>query len=72
MADDISVLPVTEFQEVLQLKAGIVGGNVRGGRSGEVVYAIDGVPVTDVYDGSTVVDVATSSIQELTICKRCF
>jgi hypothetical protein len=70
--DDISVLPVTEFQEVLQLKAGIVGGNVRGGRSGEVVYAIDGVPVTDVYDGSTVVDVATSSIQELQFVSGAF
>ena len=71
-ADDISVLPVTEFQEVLQLQAGIVGGNVRGGRSGEVVYAIDGVPVTDVYDGSTVVDVATSSIQELQFISGAF
>ena len=71
-ADEISVLPVTEFQEVLQLKAGIVGGNVRGGRSGEVVYAIDGVPVTDVYDGSTVVDVATSSIQELQFVSGAF
>jgi hypothetical protein len=71
-ADDISVLPVTEFQEVLQLKAGIVGGNVRGGRKGEVVYAIDGVPVTDVYDGSTVVDVSTSSIQELQFVSGAF
>ena len=71
-ADDISVLPVTEFQEVLQLKAGIVGGNVRGGRSGEVVYAIDGVPVTDVYDGGTVVDVSTSSIQELQFVSGAF
>jgi hypothetical protein len=71
-ADDISVLPVTEFQEVLQLQAGIVGGSVRGGRRGEVVYAIDGVPVTDVYDGSTVVDVSTSSIQELQFVSGAF
>lgn len=71
-SDDISVLPVTEFQEVLQLQAGIVDGNVRGGRKGEVVYAIDGVPVTDVYDGSTVVDVSTSSIQELQFVSGAF
>lgn len=71
-ADDISVLPVTEFQEILQLQAGIVGGSVRGGRRGEVVYAIDGVPVTDVYDGSTVVDVSTSSIQELQFVSGAF
>jgi hypothetical protein len=72
-SDEIAVLPVTEFQEVLSLKAGIVGdGNVRGGRKGEIVYAIDGVPMTDVYDGSTVVDVATSSIQELQFVSGAF
>ncbi len=71
-ADDIAALPVTEFQEVLQLKAGIVGGSVRGGRRGEVVYAIDGVPVTDVYDGSTVVDVNANSIQELQFVSGAF
>jgi hypothetical protein len=71
-ADEISVLPVTEFQEVLQLQAGIVNGNVRGGRRGEVVYAIDGVPMTDVFDGSTVVDVSASSIQELQFVSGAF
>jgi len=71
-SDEISVLPVTEFQEALQLKAGFVGGNVRGGRSGEVVYAIDGVPVTDVYDGSTVIDVNTNSIEELQFISGAF
>ncbi len=69
---EISSLPVTEFQEVLNLKAGIVGGNVRGGRQGEVVYAIDGVPVTDVYDGSTVVDVNTDAISELQFVSGAF
>lgn len=71
-SDQIASLPVTEFQEILQLQAGVVGGNVRGGRSGEVVYAIDGVPVTDVYDGSTVVDVSANAIQELQFVSGAF
>jgi len=71
-SDEISALPVTEFQEVLELQAGLVGGSVRGGRRGEVVYAIDGVPVTDVYDGSTVVDVNANSIQELQFVSGAF
>ncbi|MGE5351328.1 MAG: TonB-dependent receptor [Acidobacteriota bacterium] len=71
-ANEISSLPVTEFQEVLQLQAGVVGGNVRGGRSGEVVYSIDGVPVTDVYDGGTVVDVNANSIQEMQFVSGAF
>jgi len=71
-SDEIRSLPVTEFQEALELKAGFVDGSVRGGRKGEVVYAIDGVPVTDVYDGSTVVDVNTNSIQELQFVSGAF
>ncbi|MBN1300025.1 MAG: TonB-dependent receptor [Melioribacteraceae bacterium] len=75
-ADDIANLPVTEFSEVLSLKAGVVGNNggfnVRGGRGGEVSYTIDGVPVTDVYDGSTVVDVNASAIQELQFVSGAF
>lgn len=71
-ADDIKVLPVIELQDILQLKAGIVDGSVRGGRRGEVVYAIDGVPVTDVYDGSTVVDVNAGSIEELQFVSGAF
>jgi hypothetical protein len=71
-ADNIAVLPVTEFQEVLQLQAGMVGGNVRGGRKGEIVYAIDGVPMTDVFDGSTIVDVNANSIEELQFVSGAF
>ena len=71
-AKQISALPVSEFQDVLNLQAGVVGGSVRGGRTGEVVYAIDGVPVTDVYDGSSVVDVNVNSIQELQFVSGAF
>jgi len=42
------------------------------GRGGEVVYAIDGVPMTDVYDGSNVIDVNPSTIQELEFVSGAF
>ena len=71
-SSDIEALPITEFREVLELQAGVIGGHVRGGRSGEVVYAIDGVPMTDTYDGSTVIDVNTSAIQELQFVSGAF
>lgn len=69
---EIQALPVTSFQDVLQLQAGIYvdrNGDLhtRGGRSGEVMYMIDGIPVTDAYDGKTVVDVNTNSIQEMQV-----
>ena len=70
--DLIRELPVTEVSDVLELQAGIVvssGGDihVRGGRSGQVSYQIDGVPMTDSYDGSTIVEVNSSAVQELQV-----
>jgi outer membrane receptor protein involved in Fe transport len=74
---DIESLPVTNMQDVLQLQAGIVkdqNGDLhfRGGRKGEVSYWIDGVPVTDSYDGSTVVDVNKNSVQEMQLVTGAF
>jgi outer membrane receptor protein involved in Fe transport len=71
-AEDIQSLPVTEVNEVLKLQAGYVDGHVRGGRQGEVSYWIDGVPVTDVYDGGTVVDVNKNQVQELQLISGAF
>ena len=74
--DLISELPVTEISDVLQLQAGVVvsGGSIhiRGGRSGQIAYQIDGVPVTDAYDGNTVVNVNTSAVQELQVISGAF
>ncbi|MDX1702435.1 MAG: TonB-dependent receptor, partial [Melioribacteraceae bacterium] len=75
--DVISQLPVTNIGDVLQLQAGIVvspGGNIhiRGGRSNQVGYQIDGVPVTDVYDGSALVNVNQNAVQELQVISGAF
>jgi outer membrane receptor protein involved in Fe transport len=71
-SEEISALPVTEVSEVLNLQAGYVDGHVRGGRQGEVAYWIDGVPVTDVYDGGTVVEVNKNQVQELQLVSGAF
>ena len=68
----IDKLPVTEVAEVLELQAGFVQGHLRGGRSGEVAYWVDGVPMTDVFDGGTIVDVNTSAISEMQVISGAF
>jgi len=73
----ISELPVTEVGDLLQLQAGITKGgggelHLRGGRSGQIGFQIDGVPVTDAYDGSNVIDVSTNSIKELQVVSGAF
>ena len=56
--DQIEKLPVQEVCDIIQLQAGVtVGANgaihIRGGRSTEVAYIVDGVRVTDDYDRSS-------------------
>lgn len=70
--DDIKQLPVTEISQVIGLQAGNVAGKIRGGRSGETAYWIDGVPVTDAFNGSAVVDVNPSMVQELQVLSGAF
>lgn len=76
-SDLISELPVTEVHDVLTLQAGVIvsaggGIHVRGGRSGQLAYQIDGVTITDAYDNSTVIDVGTNAIQELQVISGAF
>lgn len=71
-SEKIAALPVTEVGQVLSLQAGVVAGSVRGGRSGEVAYWIDGVPVTDAFNGSQVVEVNKNLVQELQLISGAF
>ena len=71
--DAIEKLPVQEVSELVQFQPGVVtsGGrfHFRGGRSREVVYLVDGIPVHDVFgqSGGSTVDVEVESVQELQV-----
>jgi len=74
-AEEISALPVQEIEDVIELQAGVVqadGLHIRGGRSGEVAYWVDGVATTDVFDGEMGVTVENSAVQELQIVSGTF
>lgn len=75
-ADEITSLPVQEIRDVLELQAGIVkSGNdfhIRGGRTGEVAYWVDGVATTDVFGGGMGVTVENSAIEELQVISGTF
>ncbi len=71
-AEAIQALPVREFTQLINLQAGVMAGHVRGGRNGEIAYWVDGVPVTDVYDGGIVIEVGKDAIQELQMISGAF
>lgn len=71
-AEVIAQLPVENFSDVVGLQAGVVEGHFRGGRSGEVAYLINGIPVNDVYSGSFALQVENNAIQELEVISGTF
>ncbi len=75
-AEEIKDLPVQSMEDILELQAGVVrtGGqmHIRGGRSSEIAYWVDGVSTTDVFNGSSGVTVENSAIQELQVVSGTF
>ncbi len=71
-AERIRSLPVKEISQVVEIQAGVVDGHFRGGRSGEVAYLVDGIPMNDVYDGSKGATVDVYSVQELQVISGTF
>jgi len=74
---DIKAMPVNNMSDILQLQSGVTkdaggGIHIRGGRSSEVAYWVDGIPVTDSYDGGQSVSVENASIQELQVISGTF
>jgi outer membrane receptor protein involved in Fe transport len=70
--EDIRALPVENFQDVVNLQAGVVNGHFRGGRTGEVGYWVDGLPVTDVFNGALGVGIENSMVQEMQVITGAF
>jgi outer membrane receptor protein involved in Fe transport len=70
--DDIRALPVENFGQVIALQAGVVDGHFRGGRTGEVGYWVDGMPVTDVFDGSLGVSIENNMVDEVQVVTGAF
>jgi outer membrane receptor protein involved in Fe transport len=68
-SEQIKLLPVKDFVEVLQLQAGVVADErnlyIRGGRSNEVAYLIDGMYVRDPVLGRSGTRINNDAIEEL-------
>lgn len=69
--DEIESLPVESIKDLAVLQAGAVvaGGNlhIRGGRSGEILYLVDGIPMNDLSDNMYSFDLPMSSVAEIKV-----
>nr|NIS38454.1 TonB-dependent receptor plug domain-containing protein [Candidatus Saccharibacteria bacterium]NIV03891.1 TonB-dependent receptor plug domain-containing protein [Calditrichia bacterium]NIV72222.1 TonB-dependent receptor plug domain-containing protein [Calditrichia bacterium]NIV99169.1 TonB-dependent receptor plug domain-containing protein [Candidatus Saccharibacteria bacterium]NIW79467.1 TonB-dependent receptor plug domain-containing protein [Calditrichia bacterium] len=77
-SETAELMPVTEVEELIKLQAGVVevGGQLhfRGGRTREVSYVIDGVPVNNSFSqsGGSLVEVDNNMIAELEVISGTF
>jgi outer membrane receptor for ferrienterochelin and colicin len=76
-SDQIRALPVAELNDVLQLQAGVTrdangGFHIRGGRTSEIAYWVNGISITDAYDNSRGIQIDNNSIQELQVISGTF
>ncbi|OGU29826.1 MAG: hypothetical protein A2X67_14795 [Ignavibacteria bacterium GWA2_55_11] len=77
-AQDIANLPVQNVGDILQLQAGVTtdaAGNIhmRGGRESEVQYYVDGMPVSNPFNGDNAFgNIQNDNVQELQVISGTF
>ncbi|WP_456443859.1 TonB-dependent receptor [Caldithrix abyssi] len=77
-AEEIKSIPAETFTQVLATQAGVTRGadgalHIRGGRSNEIAYLVDGVSVANPYNTNGLgTSVANNAIQELTVVSGAF
>ena len=74
--DEIEQLPVASFIDLLSMQAGVIGNgsslHIRGGRSNEVAYLIDGMYVQDPLLGGLATQISNDAIQEMSLLSGTF
>jgi len=76
-ADKIDQMPVQDVGDILDLQAGIIreaggGIHIRGGRSSEIAYMVNGISITDDYSRGQAFTVENESVQELQVISGTF
>lgn len=76
-SENIQALPVTSISEIIGLQSGVVVDDdgalhVRGGRSNEIAFTLNGISVNNPYDNLSSIGVATNAVQEVTVSTGTF
>ena len=71
-SEDIQMMPVENLSQIVNLQAGVIDGHFRGGRSGEVAYLIDGIPVNDVFNNNISIEIENNSVRQIEVISGTF
>lgn len=76
-SEQIESMPVAELTDIVKLQAGVTtdasgGFHIRGGRTTEIAYWVNGISITDPFDNSQGIQIDNSSVQELQVISGTF
>jgi len=76
-ADEIKTMPLQNLDQLITQQAGVSkdasgGIHIRGGRSSEISYLVNGVSITDDFNRTQALTVETGSVQELQVISGTF
>ncbi|MCK5145334.1 TonB-dependent receptor [bacterium] len=76
-ADEIENMPVNQIADILNQSAGVIaddggGMHIRGGRTNEIGYMVDGFAVNDPFTGGVASDVVNTGIQNFNVIAGTF
>ncbi|HHE55739.1 MAG TPA: TonB-dependent receptor, partial [Caldithrix abyssi] len=76
-SDKIEALPVDQIRDVIALQAGVVVDNggalhIRGGRSNEIAYQVNGLTINNPFSNSQGVGLATNAVEEVSVSAGTF
>ena len=75
--EEIKAMPTETFQELLTTKAGVTQSSsgdlhIRGGRTSEILYMVDGIPVSNPFSSGLGLSISTNMIKELSMVSGTF
>jgi outer membrane receptor protein involved in Fe transport len=65
--NEILTKPVDNYEDIIKIQPGVAAGHIRGGRLGEVLYLVDGVPIVEPIFGGPATDLPNNAIVEMTV-----
>lgn len=71
-AEQLEALPVTGIADAINLQAGVVDGRFRGGRSGEVAYLVNGVPINNAFNNQASFEIEQNMVSTLQVISGVF
>ena len=71
-AEQLESLPVTNVRDAINLQAGVVDGHFRGGRTSEVAYLVNGVPINNAFNQDASFEIEQNMVENLEVISGVF